>query len=104
MHQTNYVAILHASEVLPVVKALVAANSALAGLEVPSFQEMLESQPPVFQFEKIFTEAQHEPIVILHSSGSTGMYHLNMSVHIIDLSRHTQAYRHDPQDFRSPRQ
>jgi acyl-coenzyme A synthetase/AMP-(fatty) acid ligase len=74
MQQTNCTKILHASEVLPVVKALVASSSDIDCAEIPSFQEMMQSQSPVYRFDKNFDDARNEPIVILHSSGSTGMY------------------------------
>ena len=74
MHQTNCVTVLHTSEVLPVVGALMASNSGIHCAEVPSFQEMLDSQTPVFPFDKNYEVAKNEPIVILHSSGSTGKH------------------------------
>lgn len=40
--------------------------------KVPSFQEMLASTPEPFPFVKDFEKAQNDPIVVLHSSGSTG--------------------------------
>jgi hypothetical protein len=74
MEQTGSKTILHAAEVLPVIKTLVAASSALKCLEIPSFQEMLAADPPPQPFQKSYEEAQNDPIVILHSSGSTGEY------------------------------
>jgi hypothetical protein len=74
MHQTNCAIILHASEVLPVVKGLVASSPGLHCAEIPTFQDMLDSQSPAYTFYKNFTGAQNEPIVVLHSSGSTGKF------------------------------
>jgi acyl-coenzyme A synthetase/AMP-(fatty) acid ligase len=74
MQQTNCTKILHASEVLPVVKALVASSPDIDCVEIPSFKEMMQSQSPPYRFDKTFDDARNEPIVILHSSGSTGMY------------------------------
>ncbi|KAF2832434.1 putative NRPS-like enzyme [Ophiobolus disseminans] len=71
MQQTNCTTVLYVSEVLPVVKALLASSPELRILEIPSLQEMLDSQPPIYTFEKDFADAQDDPIVILHSSGST---------------------------------
>lgn len=72
MQQTNCKLILHAAEVAPVVKVLTATNTDLKYLEVPSFQTMLDSSPDPYPFEKAFHEAENDPIMVLHSSGSTG--------------------------------
>ena len=74
IHQTECTIMLHASEVLSVVKTLVDSSSELQCVEIPSFQEMLNSQPEAYAFNKDFTHMQDEPIVILHSSGSTGTF------------------------------
>lgn len=72
MHQTSCATVLYAPEVAPIVHALVASNPELQSVAIPSFQEMLESQSPTYPFEKDFSNARDEPVVILHSSGSTG--------------------------------
>jgi acyl-coenzyme A synthetase/AMP-(fatty) acid ligase len=72
MQQSTCTTVLHASEVLPVVKVLVASSSELRCVEIPSFQVMLDSHPRAYAFEKNYADAHDEPIVILHSSGSTG--------------------------------
>jgi len=77
MQQTNCTTILHAAEVLPVVNVLIASSSGMHCAKIPSFQEMLDSKPPAYAFDKDFTEAPDDPIVILHSSGSTGKYCLS---------------------------
>jgi hypothetical protein len=73
IEQTGCNKILHVVEVAPVVKQLTNSRSGLIScMEIPSFQEMLESNPTPFTFSREFEEVQNEPIVVLHSSGSTG--------------------------------
>lgn len=38
-----------------------------------SFRDMLQSSPEHYPYEKDFDEAKGDPILVLHSSGSTGM-------------------------------
>jgi acyl-coenzyme A synthetase/AMP-(fatty) acid ligase len=106
MQQTNCMTILHASEVVPVVSALVASNSGIHCAEIPSFQDMLDSQPPVHKFAKNFDDVKNEPIVILHSSGSTGKYLINyyVSNQMIEQSRYTQTHHDDPRNLCRSRQ
>ncbi|KAF2256018.1 acetyl-CoA synthetase-like protein [Trematosphaeria pertusa] len=73
MEQTNCTRVLHAAEVAPVIKPLVALRKDLVCLEIPSFRDMLGSRPEPFPYEKPFADAQDDPIVVLHSSGSTGL-------------------------------
>jgi hypothetical protein len=35
---------------------------------------MLESRPEFYPFTKSFADARNDPIVVLHSSGSTGQF------------------------------
>ena len=72
MQQTNCTKLLHASEVAPVVKALMGSSSGLNCLEVSSFEEILVSEPPTYPYQVDFADVENDPIVILHSSGSTG--------------------------------
>ncbi|KAI0105973.1 acetyl-CoA synthetase-like protein [Daldinia grandis] len=65
--------ILHAAEVRPIVLQLETLQPKIHNWEIPSFEEMLESSPEHFAYEKGFDEARDDPVVILHSSGSTGL-------------------------------
>jgi acyl-coenzyme A synthetase/AMP-(fatty) acid ligase len=40
---------------------------------VPSFSDMLKVESEYFPFNKTFEEARDDPILVLHSSGSTGV-------------------------------
>jgi acyl-coenzyme A synthetase/AMP-(fatty) acid ligase len=72
MAQTSCVKLLFASEVTTAVKAIESANSEIRAHEIPSQETLLNSHIthsiPVPQYSQV----QDDPIVILHSSGSTG--------------------------------
>lgn len=72
MQQTNCTKILYFQEIMPVVRILCVSRQDLMCIEVPSFQEMLKSRPKLYPFAKSFADAQDDPIVVLHSSESTG--------------------------------
>lgn len=73
MHQTGSTKLLYAAELAPMIKPLQSmASSSISSNAVPSFQEMLESNPEPYIYQKNFDEARDDPIVVLHSSGSTG--------------------------------
>jgi len=55
----------------PVVNAIVSAHP-LRVLEVPSLQELLNTTYPHYPYNKTFLEAKNEPLVVLHTSGTTG--------------------------------
>jgi len=79
MQQTHCIKLFHTAEVGPVIKPLRATGKDLVCLEIPSFSEILESRPERYPFTKLFLEAQNDPIVVLHSSGSTGQFVLRHS-------------------------
>lgn len=72
MQQTNSNKLLHAEELAPLIKPLMELDPSVVFNTVPSFQVMLDSQPEHYPYEKSFEEARNDPIVVLHSSGSTG--------------------------------
>lgn len=72
MHQTNSKKLLHAEELAPLIKPLKELGPSLSFDTVPSFQVMFDSQAEHYPYEKSFEEARSDPIVVLHSSGSTG--------------------------------
>lgn len=74
MEQTGCSVVIHAAEVAPVVKQLEGVKSGLQSFTSPSFAEILEGESKPFSYEeKSFEEAKNNPIVVLHSSGSTGV-------------------------------
>ncbi|KAI8951166.1 hypothetical protein F4801DRAFT_301452 [Xylaria longipes] len=73
MEQTNCTKLIHAAEVSPLVKQLEDTIPSLQTTIVPSFDEMMTSNPEHYPYYKSFDECYSEPIVVLHSSGSTGL-------------------------------
>ncbi|KAI1377877.1 acetyl-CoA synthetase-like protein [Hypoxylon crocopeplum] len=73
MEQTGSTTLLYVSEVAPIVKQMKDHQESLISQIVPSFDEMMNSNPEYFPYRKTFDDARDDPIVVLHSSGSTGM-------------------------------
>lgn len=61
----------------PLAKSLDSETPDLQSIEVPSFDQMLLLNPKLYPYPYTFEEAMRHPILILHSSGSTGMYFRN---------------------------
>ncbi|KAI1873834.1 uncharacterized protein JN550_003103 [Neoarthrinium moseri] len=72
MEQTGSTKILYADELGPLVKSLQALAPSTRTEVLPSLRQMLQSSPARYPFLKSFDEARNDPVVILHSSGSTG--------------------------------
>ncbi|PQE12515.1 nrps-like enzyme protein [Rutstroemia sp. NJR-2017a BBW] len=74
LEQTKCTTVFYAEEVGPIVKQLLNVRPELRCLTVPSFQTMLESHGEAFSYEKqTYQTAKNNPILVLHSSGSTGL-------------------------------
>lgn len=58
--------------VSPVVNAIIDAHPVKV-LEVPSVQDLLHRKYPHYPINKTFEEAKHDPLVALHTSGTTGI-------------------------------
>ena len=39
---------------------------------MPSLEELLTSRPHHFPYDKTFDEAEDDPVIVCHTSGSTG--------------------------------
>lgn len=51
------------------------ASGELFTLQVPEYQEFLDEAPaPHYPYEKTFDEAKNDPFLILHTSGTTGIF------------------------------
>ena len=72
MRETSSNKVLHAEELAPLIKPLIDMDTSATFNAVPPFQVMLDSQSERYPYEKSFEEARNDPIVVLHSSGSTG--------------------------------
>ncbi|KAI0973343.1 acetyl-CoA synthetase-like protein [Xylaria arbuscula] len=73
MHQTTCTKLVYAIEVAPLTKVLVNLDPGLSTEALPDFVDMLGSSSPLYAYEKDFDKAENEPILVLHSSGSTGL-------------------------------
>ncbi|KAL9120029.1 MAG: hypothetical protein Q9187_003419 [Circinaria calcarea] len=67
----NCTTVLTASKELPSIGRLLK-ESRLAVHEIPSLRELLDKNYPHFPFDKTFQAARLEPLVVVHTSGSTG--------------------------------
>lgn len=72
MQQTKSSKLLHAEELAPLIKPLKELAPSVTFDAVPSFQVMFDTQAEHYPYQKSFEEARDDPIVVLHSSGSTG--------------------------------
>lgn len=74
MDATGSTKVLYATELEPLVKPLQAMAPSTEFQAVPSFQQMLDGDgdTSAYPYGKTFEEARNDPIVVLHSSGSTG--------------------------------
>ncbi|KAL1884099.1 putative NRPS-like protein biosynthetic cluster [Diaporthe australafricana] len=65
--------LLYAEELAPLIKPLKDMDPSVSFNAIPAFELMLDSETEHYSFEKGFEEAKNDPIVVLHSSGSTGL-------------------------------
>jgi acyl-coenzyme A synthetase/AMP-(fatty) acid ligase len=63
---------LTSSPTPPIINAIAAAYP-LKLLQVPSVQELLERKYPHYPYKKTFEDSKCDPLLVLHTSGSTGM-------------------------------
>jgi acyl-coenzyme A synthetase/AMP-(fatty) acid ligase len=54
------------------VAAIVAAHD-IEVLEIPTVEELLNKSYPPYAYTKSFEDARKEPLVVLHTSGTTGL-------------------------------
>ncbi|MCJ1463039.1 hypothetical protein MMC07_001643 [Pseudocyphellaria aurata] len=65
--------LIAAAEPLPPVVDEILAVHPLRVIRVPSVQELLTAKYPHYPFEKTFEEARDEPLVVMHTSGTTSL-------------------------------
>lgn len=73
MEQTNSSKIYYAKEVERIVNGIAASKPELELAAIESLDELLEAEAPLFPYHPNFDEAVRHPVVVLHSSGSTGL-------------------------------
>ena len=76
LEQTICTNILASEELAEYVKVLATQKADVECMEVDSLETKLENQTNVryIPLDEVIAQAQSEPILIPHSSGSTGMY------------------------------
>ena len=68
MEQTESSKLLYSAELAPLINPFRAIAPPSYQLDViPSFLEMLESNPEHYAYDKSFDEARDDPILVLHS-------------------------------------
>lgn len=73
LFKTTDCKVMFATESLqPVVDEIVAAHT-LRVIRAPSVEELLTTKYPHYAFDKTFDEARDEPLVVLHTSGTTSL-------------------------------
>ena len=73
MEQTESSKIITVSEVAPILQAITASTGELETLILEPLNDLLESKGPPFLYNPNIEEALWYPVVVLHSSGSTGL-------------------------------
>lgn len=63
--------LITANPTLPMVPAIIEATG-VRSIECPDVDELLENIYPHYPFNKTFEQARKEPLVVLHTSGTTG--------------------------------
>ena len=72
MRQTESTILLHAAEITPIAQLIRERIGTVRVQAIPTFSVMMESSPDYYPFQQDFDQARDDPIVVLHSSGSTG--------------------------------
>lgn len=71
-NEANCSRVYYTPEMAPIVKQLQEKMPHLQAFEAPSLDDMLASSSPPYPYNKKWEEAYKDPIIIAHSSGSTG--------------------------------
>ena len=74
LDQTACTKLLHAEEAVPLVNNLTAIHPGLRPTQIASLDEIFSGTGPQYPCNKSFDEARDDPVVTLHSSGSTGQH------------------------------
>ena len=79
--------LLYSVEMTVVVEEVRMKTPHVEFVKVQQLDDMLSAHPQLFPFDKQFTEAQTDPILVLHSSGSTGKPHPHLKHDVSDDHR-----------------
>ncbi|KAI1085430.1 acetyl-CoA synthetase-like protein [Whalleya microplaca] len=70
-------------------------------LTVPRFDQLLEKSYPAYIYEKTFEQARLDPLLIIHTSGSTGLPKPLIWTHETGARHHNQSARAPPEGITS---
>lgn len=73
LERASCTALLYTEEMARTITELRKESTCITLLKVKSFDDILSTHSQHFVFEKSFAQAEKDPILILHSSGSTGI-------------------------------
>ena len=73
MEQMESSKILYSKEVETLVKGIHSSKANVESVSIESLDDLLDIEAPLFPYHFTFDEAVRHPIVVLHSSGSTGL-------------------------------
>lgn len=93
MIQTASEKVLYAAELEPLIQPLEEIMTSASFDAVPSLLVMLDSKPEPYHYRKRFEEARHDPIAVLHSSGSTGILESHMDKYEAHHANKSKAYQ-----------
>ena len=101
LEQTKCTKFLYSSEMKPMIPAMQAENKNLECFIVSSLDEMLQGRTEHYPYDETFAKAVQNPILVLHSSGSTGKATRSSNKHLAEKDRYRepQAHHHEPRDF-----
>ena len=71
MKKLDYKTMLLPSMQPPVANEILEEYS-MSTFEVPELEELLTQRYPLYEYSKTFEEAKHEPLAVMHTSGTTG--------------------------------
>jgi long-subunit acyl-CoA synthetase (AMP-forming) len=57
----------------PAVDAILASIKGISVLDIPSVDELVSTIYPRYPYNRTFEDAKNEPLVVLHTSGTTGL-------------------------------
>jgi hypothetical protein len=72
LRETNCDKIFYSKEVARTVQELKEERPSIVAVLMPSLEELLESRPNHFPYDKEFDDAEDDPVIICHTSGSIG--------------------------------
>lgn len=68
IERTECRSVVHSPEMAPIINQLVVKNK----LQIPTLDDLLASDAVHYPYDKTFNQAQNDPILVVHSSGTTG--------------------------------